>query len=32
MRVITYDCEVFAYDWLVVFKDSETGRYTSPVI
>ena len=29
MRVITYDCEVFAYDWLVVFKDSETGRYTA---
>lgn len=28
MRLITYDCEVFAYDWLVVFKDKETGIYT----
>lgn len=28
MRLITYDCEVFAYDWLVVFKDKETGLYT----
>lgn len=28
MRLITYDCEVFAYDWLVVFKDKETGTYT----
>lgn len=28
MRLITYDCEVFAYDWLVVFKDIETGNYT----
>lgn len=29
MRFITYDCEVFAHDWLVVFKDTETGRYTA---
>lgn len=29
MRLITYDCEVFAYDWLVVLKDKETGTYTS---
>lgn len=28
MRIITYDCEVFAYDWIVVFKDKETGAYT----
>ena len=28
MRLITYDFEVFAYDWLVVFKDKETGQYT----
>lgn len=28
MRIITYDCEVFAYDWVVVFKDKETGIYT----
>ena len=28
MRIITYDCEVFAYDWIVVFKDKETGDYT----
>lgn len=28
MRLITYDCEVFAHDWLVTFKDKETGRYT----
>lgn len=27
MRLIIYDIEVFAYDWLVVFKDSETGEY-----
>lgn len=26
MRLITYDCEVFAHDWLVVFKDAETGQ------
>jgi len=29
MRIITYDCEVFAYDWVVVFKDKETGTYTA---
>ena len=28
MRLITYDCEVFAYDWLVSFKDKETGQRT----
>ncbi len=28
MRLITYDCEVFAHDWLVTFKDKETGIYT----
>lgn len=28
MQLVTYDCEVFAYDWLVVFKDKETGVYT----
>ena len=28
MRLIVYDCEVFAHDWLVVFKDIETGQYT----
>ena len=28
MRIITYDCEVFAHEWLVVFKDKESGRYT----
>jgi hypothetical protein len=28
MKLITYDCEVFAYDWLVVFKNKETGTYT----
>ena len=28
MRLVTFDCEVFAYDWLVIFKDKETGRYT----
>ncbi|MDR0820906.1 MAG: DNA polymerase elongation subunit (family B), partial [Oscillospiraceae bacterium] len=29
MRLITYDCEVFAHDWLVVLKDIETGRFTA---
>ena len=29
MRLITYDCECFAHDWLVVFKDTETGKYTA---
>lgn len=28
MRIITYDFEVFSHDWLVVFKDKETGQYT----
>lgn len=28
MRLVTFDCEVFAHDWLVIFKDKETGRYT----
>lgn len=28
MRLVTYDCEVFAYDWLVCFKDKETGMRT----
>lgn len=28
MNIITYDCEVFAYDWVVVFKERATGRYT----
>ena len=28
MRLKSYDCEVFAYDWLVTLKDKETGIYT----
>lgn len=28
MRLISYDCEVFAYDWLVTLKDKETGVFT----
>jgi len=28
MRLITYDCEVFSHDWIVVFKDKETGTFT----
>lgn len=28
MRIVTYDFEVFAYDWLVVLKDKETGIRT----
>ena len=28
MRLVTYDCEVFAHDWLVVFKDKQSGEYT----
>ena len=28
MRLIIYDVEVFCKDWLVVFKDMETGAYT----
>lgn len=23
-----FDCEVFAYDWLVIFKEKSTGEYT----
>lgn len=26
MRFIIYDIEVFAYDWLIVFKDTQTGE------
>ena len=26
--MIVYDVEVFCEDWLVVFKDTETGKYT----
>lgn len=28
MRLIAYDVEVFCEDWLVIFKDIETGKYT----
>lgn len=28
MKIITYDVECFAYDWLVTFKDKETGQFT----
>ena len=28
MKLATYDCEVFAYNWLVTIKDKETGNYT----
>lgn len=28
MRLVTYDCEVFAYDWVVIFKDYETKHFT----
>lgn len=28
MKIIIYDCEVFACDWLVTFKDKETGQFT----
>ena len=28
MRLIVYDCEVYAYDWLVVLKDKENGDFT----
>lgn len=27
-NLYTYDCEVFAYDWLFVFKDIDSGEYT----
>ena len=28
MATVIYDCEVFKYDWVVVFKDRKTGAYT----
>ena len=28
MRIVTYDCEVFAHNWLVTFKDKQSGNYT----
>ena len=28
MRFVIYDCEVFAHDWLVVFKNYETKDFT----
>ena len=28
MRLVTHDCEVFAHDWIVVFKDYETKHFT----
>lgn len=28
MAFKTYDCEVTRYDWLVVFKDKDTGQFT----
>lgn len=28
MRLVTYDCEVFAHDWIVVIKDYETKHFT----
>lgn len=28
LSLIVYDCEVFAHDWLVVFKDRTSGQYT----
>lgn len=28
MRLIVYDVEVFCEDWLVIFKDIKTGKYT----
>ena len=28
MRLIIYDTECFAHDWIVVFKDVETGHHT----
>lgn len=29
MRLIVYDCEVFCEDWLVILKNTETGKYTA---
>ena len=28
MKIVTYDCEVFSHDWIVVFKDKENGIFT----
>ena len=28
MRLVTYDCEVFAHDWVVALKDYETKHFT----
>jgi hypothetical protein len=28
MKLMVYDCEVFAHDWVVVLKDIENGRHT----
>ena len=28
MKIIVYDIEVFAFDWIVVFLDISTGQYT----
>lgn len=28
MKIVSYDCEVFSHDWIVVFKDKETGIFT----
>lgn len=28
MNLITYDCEVFARDWIVVFKDKASGTFS----
>ncbi len=28
MRLVTYDIECTAYNWLVVFKDKKSGKYT----
>ena len=27
-RTFIFDCEVFAHDWLFVFKELATGQYT----
>ena len=28
MKLVTYDCEVFAHDWIVVFKDYESKHFS----
>ena len=28
MTIIVYDCEIFAYDWIVVFNDFSTVIFT----